>query len=226
MDLADDNPWVELPTTSPFVLPDDAPYVRAFHRHEPEQRHFRLDLPPDPWLGCWDAPVVLLLQNPSFNDADTAVFARQDVHEANRRNMIEEAGGRPHYWLDEEFGDTYSGVWWRNTLSKLIADIGTRETARAVLVVEMYGYRTRTFRALPVTIPSQRFALDLVDDAIRRDAMIVLPRAASLWEVACPALLDYPHMLHGRSRNAIVSVGNLEPGGYDRVLRAIGSRKC
>jgi hypothetical protein len=219
--LADDNPWVELPTSAPLVLPVDAPYLRAFHRHEPDQRHFRLDLPPDPWLGCWDAPVVLLLQNPSFNDADTAVFARQDVVEANRRNMIDDAGGRPHYWLDDCFVGTYSGTWWRKTLSRLIQDIGTAATARAVLVVEMYGYRTREFRALPVTIPSQRFALEVVDQAIGRDATVVLPRAAPLWEVAYPTLLDYPRTLHGRSRNAIVSPGNLEPGGYDQVLGAI-----
>jgi hypothetical protein len=218
---AAENPWVDLPAAKDFVLPADEPHVSAFHRHEVLAHHFRLDLPPDPWLGRWDAPVVILLQNPSFDDSDAATFTRPDITAANRYNLAEAAGSTPHYWLDDVFADTYSGKWWRRTLARLVAEFGAPAVARSVAAIEMYGYRTRTFRALPVTLPSQRFALRLVEEAMAQRSVLLLPRAARLWEVALPALATYDRLFHGRSRNAIVSEGNLAEGGFHAVTAAI-----
>lgn len=207
-----------------FVLPADEPYIRAFHRHEPPERQFRLDLPPDPWLGRWDAPVVVLLQNPSLSDDDRPVFERPEVRAANRRNLAEEAGQVPHYWLDDSLSDTYSGRWWRRTLGRLVSRFGAAHVAMSVLAVEMYGYRTRAFGALPVTLPSQQYALRLVANAISRQATIVLPRAAPLWEVTYPELDGYRRLIHGRSRNAVLSADNLDHGGFQEIVSAIGKR--
>jgi hypothetical protein len=224
MSLSVDNPWPDLPTEPPFVLAVDEPHISAFHSHEPAERHFRLDLLPDPWLGRWESPVVVLLQNPSFDEGrDIAAFRRTDVVRRNRDNLATAAGDLPHYWLDPTFGDTYSGWWWqKRTLPRLIEHFGWEATARSVLAIEMYGYRTRTFRALPITLPSQQFALQLVHAAIDRQATVVLPRAARLWDVALPTLRTYGGVIRGRStRQTILSAGNLEDEGFDRVLAAI-----
>lgn len=210
-----ENPWIALPESAPFVLERDWPYIEAFHRHEPPERHFRVDLPPDPWIGRWDAPIVILLQNPSFDESDTDFMTRDDVLRANRQNLT---GTTPHYWLRPELAAGYSGRWWRRTLGPLIASAGLERVARSVAAIELYGYRTRTFRALPITLPSQEFSLQLVRDAIERDAWLVLPRAAPLWEVALPRLFGYPRLVRGKSRNAILSVGNLHGDGFGHLL--------
>lgn len=107
--------------------------------------------------------------------------------------------------------DTYSGWWWqKRTLPRMIEHFDWEVTARSVMAIEMYGYRTRTFRALPITLPSQQFALELVQAAIDRRATIVLPRPARLWDVALPSLRTYEGVVRGRSiRQTILSAGNL-----------------
>lgn len=219
--LSSRNPWQDLPTAGPYVLPVDKPIIDAYHSHEAPQWHYRLDLPPDPWQGRWDSPLVVLLQNPSLGEHDDTIYSDPAVLAANRRNMTTNAGSEPMYWLEDDLSHTYSGKWWRSRLRSLIGSASLPTVRNRLLVVELYGYRSQSFRPLPITLPSQVFSLDLVRAAMDRGATIVLPRAAKYWEIALPSLHGYPHLVHGRSRSAHLTPGNLEPGGYERVTAAI-----
>jgi hypothetical protein len=50
------NPWGNIPTTAPFVLADDAPYVEAFDaicdRTDGNDHKLDTNFPPSPFAGC------------------------------------------------------------------------------------------------------------------------------------------------------------------------------
>ena len=56
-----ENPWFSLPETKPFVLQADAAAVTAFNlKNAGTPYELHTELPPEPFSGRLDAPVVLL----------------------------------------------------------------------------------------------------------------------------------------------------------------------
>lgn len=70
-----DNPWLLLPAAQPFVVQADAAVVAAFNRKyagTPYALH--TELPPEPFSGRLDAPVVLLDFHPGYSGNDAAIM--------------------------------------------------------------------------------------------------------------------------------------------------------
>jgi hypothetical protein len=128
-----------------------------------------------------------------------------------------------HSYLTEAFAATAGGRWWRKTLRAVmeVAHLRSEDLAQRVLAVEFHGYHSQDWAALPVTLPSQWFAFDLVKEAVERDAVVVVLRGRRDWEVAVPSLRGYPHALKTNSvQSSAVSPGNLGQEGFDEVARA------
>lgn len=91
-----------------------------------------------------------------------------------------------------------------------------------MLSVEFHGYHSERWRLFP-TLPSQRFGFYLVESAIEREAVVVLMRGRRDWEVAVPALSDYPYFVAlSNPRSSTISPGNCGAEGFQRVLSALG----
>lgn len=62
------NPWLDLPSRSPFVLAEDRPSIDAFNSRLPPASPFRIateDVIPEPFVGrVKTAPVLVLQLNP------------------------------------------------------------------------------------------------------------------------------------------------------------------
>jgi hypothetical protein len=96
------------------------------------------------------------------------------------------------------------------------------DLARRVLSVEFHGYHSRAWKLLPVTLPSQPYTFGLIEQAIQREATVVILRGWSAWRVALPALNAYPGTVRASPRAGTVSprsLGGTEP--FQRVLRAL-----
>src|SRR5215204_4755778 len=67
------NPWLALPSTAPYVLPEDRLKVEAFNAKLPSTSPCRLDVKtviPEPFIGAvTSAPVVVLQLNPGLDPA-------------------------------------------------------------------------------------------------------------------------------------------------------------
>ncbi|WP_052868676.1 hypothetical protein [Streptomyces niger] len=88
--------------------------------------------------------------------------------------------------------------------------------------MRFHGYHSEAWRILPVTLPSQAFTFDLVRQAIRRDAVIVLGRVATAWQVAVPELITHQRVVRPRSlRNAALSAGNFTSPDFQQITRAL-----
>jgi hypothetical protein len=181
------------------------------------------DLPPEPFLGMHDAPVVILSCNPSFSDGAVEQFETPGFRDASMANLLT-PGGTPIYSLQERFTATAGGQWWRRRLKGLLGDgaLGYEELAQRILSVEFHGYWSPKWNSLAITLPSQHYSFGLVEAAVERGAVIILTRAERHWKQAVPTLINYENLLTTKSqRTAVISRGNLIEGGYSRVLRKL-----
>ena len=62
------TPWTYLPHTAPFILPEDESIVSAFNKkYQGNDCELHTELPPEPYAGRRDAPVVLLMLHPGYH---------------------------------------------------------------------------------------------------------------------------------------------------------------
>lgn len=221
------NPWLKVPASPPFIAPSDERYIDAFNASDGRHPEHEINttLLPEPWLGRHDAPVVMLTANPGVDPTDFAFHAQRDFAQANRANLTT-PGGEPNYLLDQRFSDASGARWWRRrAFARLLAD-GVQEEAlrNRVLVVEFHGYHSRSWTPLPITLPSQWYGFSLVEQAVSRDALVIVARPARLWLIAAPELGQHPERVFGlrSTQNPAVSPKNLgSDAAYHAVVAAL-----
>ena len=222
------NPWVHLAESPPYVLLDDRKYIDAFNRGEAERNPnpttgLDLSLLPEPFVGNRRAPVVVLNLNPGWSLRDPENYStpeRRDAVWANLRS--DEPDGQIHYAFTESFAGTPGGEYWRKCFRQLLDEgIKLEQLAGSVLSVEMHGYHSRSFAPIPMTLPSQRFAFHLVEQAIEREAVVVILRGMRQWGVVVPELRGRVVEVNN-PRSATISRGNIgSDADWSRITRAL-----
>lgn len=220
------NRWPSLPSSPPYVLPEDAPHVEAFNDlFGGQDGRYRLDLRlfPEPFMGPRDAMLVILARNPGISPGDYMAHQNPRHLQAMRANLENVPAGHLVTGLLDEFKGTPASLWWRPRLRQLALQCGSyEELARKLLVVEFHGYHSTNWHSLGITLPSQLFGFELVGEAVKRGAVIVITRGANDWDVGVPTLRNHPAVYRLRStRNAAISAGNLGADAFERVLAAL-----
>lgn len=200
------NPWLQLPAAAPYVLPQDHAQIEAFNQRYPDDEwRIRLNLPPVPFLGHPDAPIVLLNLNPGFDEADNERQNTPYYSEASRRCYAHEKTERPFFFFDEKiegepYGEGPGYRWWQKRvkgLKALDARFDDALLSRAFLCVEYFPYRSKAYRPLPrqQTLDSQQYGFELVRRAMERNALIIVMRRKRQWCEKVERLTDYPRLL-------------------------------
>jgi hypothetical protein len=208
----------------PFVVRDDRPYIDAFNAtlKQSDPGRICLDLPPCPFHGHHDSPLVVLLGNPLWKSGTLSAYEDHAWTQAALDELHSERGAR-FYALDEEWAKELGGIWWRQCLAGLHkAGLSYELLAEKVMSVDFHGYYSERRGYLPVTLPSQHFGFHLVRAAIDRRAIIVLIRAKREWSVAVPGLASYRGLVRASNPQiSNISPGNLGPENFERVLDAL-----
>lgn len=213
------NPWNQLPNSSPFVLPDDLPFVEAFNRSAKSNVHIHTELLPEPFCGPFDAPVVVLLLNPGFSKEDTAFHAQSEFRLRLLAAIQAESKFPPHFHLNHD-ADWPGGKWWSRSVKPLIQDVGQDCVANNLLSIEYFPYHSLKFQHGHLRLPSQDFSFSLVHSAINRKAEIICVRGANLWFGAIPQLESYKQLSQVQNpRSASLSTKNLS--SYSSVVGAL-----
>ncbi len=112
------------------------------------------------------------------------------------------------------------------TVQRLRTDgIDDRTLSNRVLAVEFHGYHSRSWMALPITLPSQWYSFGLVAQALQRDAVVIISRPAAAWLIAVPELRRRPERVFvlRSTQNPSISPQNLGgDAGYEAVIAALG----
>lgn len=201
--MAIKNPWAEVfskPCSPPFVLEGDREAVVKFNSRlksgSLHQYFLHVEqILPEPFVGAKDAPVVLLSNNPGFNDEIT-IRGKQDKAFLTRirGNLSHTASEYPLIFLDP---DCPGSDWWGKKLHHIIEHFdalghdGRKLVAKSILNIVYFPYPSRRFGHRRLSVPSQDYNFDLVRSAIRRDAVIIHLRQSAMWLDSVPELAAY-----------------------------------
>lgn len=212
------NPWAQLPSEAPYVLPEDYAVLRQL----PQPTDLALHLLPVPFHGDpRRAPIVLLGLNPSYTaEADHDENENAEFLQQHRLTLAFESRV-PFFNLDSVFADTGAYRYWHLRLGVLIARFGIDQIGKSVASVQWFPYRSPTFKRLPLLLPSQSYGFSLVRHAIQRGAAIVVLRSRKLWFEAIPELAQTRYIELNAPRNMSVSPGNMPAGAFESLCQRL-----
>jgi hypothetical protein len=187
-----DNPWLDLPHSSPFIAPVDVGAVSRHNRHPAVLRKPAASindrLRPLPFIGNPAAPVVLLTLNPGDKPGDEAVQQTQAYKDLNHLNLRHETG---FYYLDDRLPDCPGKQYNQRQLRALIEAVGIRKVQERVFLAQFSPYHSAEYVETGVRFQSQHYTFGLVRAAATRRALIIALRSTTLWLSAVPQLGGY-----------------------------------
>jgi hypothetical protein len=208
-----ENPWQSLPTQAPYVYEADQPAIAAFNAKVGEHHRIPTDLLPEPFLGSKDAPIVLLSLNPGFHELDYLTYQDPYALDAWKKNVRHEPQPYPFYLIDPQLAHVAGASWWRKKLKEPLLIAGPEEVANKFFCVEFFPYHSRKFKYMGSLLESQQHSFTLVNQAMDRNAVIILMRSQREWEYAVPRLTSYPMLFTLRNKqNAVISRNNCVEG--------------
>ena len=218
------NPWLALPTQPPYVLPNDKPHLTDYAK-APSDTAYHLDLPPLPFQGRPDAPIVLLGLNPGYSEAnDENWHKKPEFLEINQRNYRHDATSEyPLFFLNPNIeGGSFSGGqnWWHRRLKPLRkAGYDDKLLARAFLSVQYVPYRSKSYKHNRTVLESQKYGFDLVRQAVERGALVISLRSERLWKEAVEELDGYERFYQlSNPRYPVLSEKQLGTDKYQELL--------
>jgi hypothetical protein len=184
--------------------------------------------------GDPNAPVYLLTLNPRY-DPNTDKIADEALYE---RYSKKHRGKKPEYPygpLDPELKDTGAAAYVRGRMhwiwEELAKKAGIDEEAAKKIVanticeVLYFSYKSKQFSMTDRTVPSQEYTFELVREAIKRGALIIIMRSQKLWEKKVPELKKHKEKglvyVLKSPRHITISPGNISPEGFDKLIETI-----
>jgi hypothetical protein len=92
------------------------------------------------------------------------------------------------------------GRWWSKRLRRLPEVTSWRQVGECLMDREFFGHHSRTWRSLPIPVPSQAFTFQLLREAMDRDCLIVITRCWTHWVWNVPGLYTYERIIHLNSQ--------------------------
>ena len=218
------NPWQSLPEKPPFVLACDQHSILSFNAKAKLDYQVHLEVLPEPYTGNPGANIVLLNLNPGFYDRNETFF-QDDMYgyfvKTNRANLIHENQAFPFYHLDPNNAQSPGYYWWSRKLKQLINSYGSQKVAAEICNFEYFPYHSPHFGCDKFILESQKYTFYLVEEALKRNAIIILMRGKTLWERSIPGFKEYPYYTLNSAQNASISERNC-PLGYAQIVKMLG----
>lgn len=105
------NPWVKIPKTAPYVLPQDYPLITDFNKTANSRQQIRLNVAPQPFLGNpKTAEVYLLNLNPGYSEKhEEAIFFTRLYRYENFKSFAIK-NKLPFYLLNPKLNNTLGSI--------------------------------------------------------------------------------------------------------------------
>ena len=245
------NPWHNLPAKSPFYLPVDKNKLEAFNRkeeHKVGQNHrLNFELIPEAFIGRPDAPLVLLGNISGVSetgDPPAAFRLKQSFQDRMRSNLLHTHSGLPFVYFDLNVTPTGED-WWERKLKYVLREIGNADVAKSILAwnllaVEFFPYVSWSSKYAhdSIQLLSQDYSFDLVRNAVKQEAVIVLPKGdrrglgheavivirhgERRWLKKVPELDGYHRLVRLKEvRKGIISPGNCRENGWSLIQEVV-----
>lgn len=218
MQITLNNPWNKLPLVGSgqnYVLPQDKPYIDAFNEHSSNPSHQIItNRIPEPRLGPTNAPLLVLQLNPSL-DSDQPDIGQLEVAHQSLCNDSSD-----HLCIAN------GNKWWMRRYVELINSIGKENLAKKLCSVEYFPYPSSEFNHSQLRLPSQEYTFNIVREAIKRKAIIIVTRGLKIWLGAVPELsgeIGKTVFVTNNPRTPAISPKNLPADVYEKIVKAINA---
>lgn len=211
-----ENPWRGLPQVAPYLLPSDREAVLIENKSLKEFHKIRHNVLPEPYLGNPEAPIILLNLNPGYAEEDIPFYEQAHVHEMWRKNILHEASEYPFWLIDPSLDENVGGTkWWLKKFKEPIQIAGLKNVANRICCIEWFPYHSHKFKQLKENLDSQKYSFYLVEQAIKRNAIIVIMRSKNIWFESIPSLRNYKYKYYLNSaQNVAISRKNCPKGFF------------
>ena len=205
------NPWIELSyNTSEYVLPEDKTPILEFNKtRKKEENKFHLEVPPEPYLGNPDAPVVVLAKCPGYMDEDKPFMLNDELFRgAMRKTLLHQQQEFPIYYLNPKFGTSPGAEYWLKKMKGLLEVRSFRALANNIFILNYFPYKCKNAVSFP-SISSISYSKYLLEKAMERNAVIILSSGTSQWR-SIVDVENYPYLIKPNSQ----ITGSLGPGNF------------
>ena len=228
-----ENPWLTFSPTEgePKVHPTDLPFFQGFNkgmgaRKGSDKKNYLLaeHLEPFPYLGNSKANVLVLMANPGVSEKEKNPKFRINASklEQNRRNLRHEDLESIRSRIDSPNQPEMESAWFKPRVRELVAETSVERVTQGLFLVNFHAYHSRSWHPIPFTFPTQYYSFDLVSEAVRRDALIIMSRNMLGWFTAVPGLFDHKNRVEFEStRSVYLTEGNLGKTAFKKLLERL-----
>lgn len=219
-----DNPWVNLPSSSPFVLPHDNSLLNKYSAQLVGPKALHLEKLPLPYVGCPNkARIILLALNPGFGEHDIDEQNNVSGYAEQFHSNLTCQNDTNLFFLQPKFEDTGGYRWWRRHLGEIIRMYGMETVATRLACVQAFPYSSEKYeRCLQhVTLPSQEYTFSLVRQAMNDGKPIVFMRSREIWSQYVPELRNYPCIELSNYNNPCLSHAQMSASKFEQIEAAL-----
>ena len=225
-----ENPWLTFnpQKNEPKVHLTDLPFFQGFNkgmgsRESKDKENYLLaeHLEPHPYLGNPKANIFVLMANPGVNEKEKNPKFRMNANklEQNRKNLkhvdLESFRSR----IDSPNEPEMESAWFKPRVRELVAKTSVERVTRGLFLLNFHAYHSKSWHPIPFTFPTQHYSFNLVSEAIKRDALIIMSRNMLGWFTAVPELFDHKNRVEFKSTRSIyLTEGNLEKPDFKKLL--------
>lgn len=181
-------------------------------------------LEPHPYLGNPKTDVLVLMANPGVNEKEKSPKFRMNASklEQNRRNLRHEDSESFRSRIDSPNEPEMESAWFKPRVRELVAKTSVERVSRGLFLVNFHAYHSRFWHPIPFTFPTQHYSFELVSEAVRRDALIIMSRNMLGWFTAVPDLFDHKNRVEFLStRSVYLTEGNLGKSAFKKILERL-----
>lgn len=220
------NPWIDFVKSmddTNLILKEEQNVIHDFNLKVKDEFKIHTNIMPAPFMGdVKNAPIMILVLNPGYDELeDKKGFYSK--YKPYWKNEIQHQFNPdlPLFCLDDEYR-MYSDYWAKklNPIIQALGENGKEIVAKNVSKVQLFPYQSKKYKPIHKLIlkkygyekylPSQCYNIRLVEEAINRNALIIIPRAVNKWIEAIPELKHYENVMETNSYlNITLSEKNL-----------------
>ena len=164
------------------------------------------------------------MANPGVNEKEKNPKFRMNASklEQNRKNLTHENLESFRSRIDSPNEPEMESAWFKPRVRELVAETSVERVTRGLFLVNFHAYHSRSWHPIPFTFPTQHYSFDLVSEAVRRDALIIMSRNMLGWFTAVPGLFDHKNRVEFEStRSVYLTEGNLGKTAFKKLLERL-----
>ena len=228
-----DNPWFDYfnRSSNSKYHPQDEKHIIAFNSaislHKSSDKYvLRKDLEPLPYLGNPTAPILVLLANPGAGGSGpekNIAFTGKKL-DLYRKNLLHQQESPSDFIdkFDSPDDNQLESPYFKKHTRRLIEITSAESVATKIFFVNFHGYQSKAWYLPPFTFPTQHYSFNLVSEAIRRDALVIMSRNMLGWFTAVPGLFDHKNRVKFVSTRSIyLTEGNLVKSAFKKLLERL-----